>query len=128
MLLIRQIPFRRRRERLSKAVQPLTLVAATYASDDLVLILQFDRAISAAGVDVGQFQLFDGVFNFRSYVGGGVPTLDDPMTLRVELTELGAAGAGNVSMTAGAENGIVASGDGGTWSGVNDLRLPFPPP
>ena len=124
MLIIPTIPFRRQRKR-RKAPAALTLVAASYASDELVLILQFDRAIDIAGIDVGQFQLFDGVFNFRSYVGGGVPSLDDPVTARVPLTELGAAGAGNVSMFAGAENGIVASDDGGTWSGVSDLSLPF---
>lgn len=31
------------------------------------------------------------------------------------------------AMTVLDENGIVAVDDGGTWEGVNDLALPFPP-
>ena len=46
-------------------------------------------------------------------------------SVRISLQELGATGAGNVSLTVPPDNGIVAENDGGTWEGVNDLALPY---
>ena len=125
MLIIPTIPFRRQRQRTRRAPAALTLVAAAFNADDLYLTLTFDRAIEIAAIDVGQFHVFDGVFNNRSYVGDGTATLQGPAIVRVNVTELGATGAGVVAMSAGAGNGIVASDDGGTWEGVENLTLPF---
>jgi len=126
MISIPTIPFRSHRKR-SRRNPPaaLVLVAAAFNADEFYLTLTFDRAIDIAGIDVGQFHVFDGVFNFRSYVGDGTATLQGPAIVRVNVTELGATGAGVVAMSAGAENGIVASDDGGTWAGVENLTLPF---
>ena len=129
MLTIPPTKFRRHRRPFKKHGRAaLTLVAAAFNADDLYLTLTFDRAINIAAIDAGQFQVFDGVFNFRSYVGDGTPTLQGPAIVRVNVTELGATGAGVVAMSAGAENGVVASDDGGTWAGATNLSLPFPPP
>ena len=50
---------------------------------------------------------------------------ESPQSVRVALQELGATGAGSVTLTVLEENGIVAVDDGGTWEGVSDLSLPF---
>ena len=115
----------RPRSKRVKAPAALTLVAAAFNADEFYLTLTFDRAIDIAAIDVGQFHVFDGVFNNRSYVGDGTATLQGPAIVRVNVTELGATGAGSVTMSAGAENGIVAEDDGGTWAGVENLTLPF---
>ena len=128
MLIVLPPKFRTRRNRRRRRNAPaaLTLVSAFYAFDQLVLILVFDRAIDIAAVNVGAFGVFDGISNFRSYVGTGAPTLDDPVTLRLSLMELGATAAGSVTMRVSPENGIVASDDGGAWEGATDIALPFP--
>ena len=126
MLVIPKIEFRRKPKKRQPVARALTLTAAAFNADDLYVTLTFDRAIDIAGIDVGQFHVFDGVFNNRSYVGDGTATLQGPAIVRVAVTELGATGAGVITMTAGATNGIVAEDDGGTWAGVENLTLPFP--
>jgi hypothetical protein len=114
-----------RRVKRAKGAAALALVAAEYDATGPNVLMTFDRAVDAAGMDVGQVRVFDGVTAFRSFVGLGVMTQESPESVRVSLQELGATGAGNVSLTVLAENGIVAVDDGGTWDGVNDLALPF---
>jgi hypothetical protein len=127
MLITRKIPFRRRRTQKQAPPVPLELVAAAYDATGPNVLMTFDRAVDPTGMDVGQVRLFDGETTFRNYVGQGVMTPEGPESVRVSLMELGATGAGNVSLTVLDENGIVAVDDGGTWDGVNDLALPFPP-
>jgi hypothetical protein len=108
--------------------QALVLTAATFDATGPNVLMTFDRAVDAAGMDVGQVRLFDGVTTFRNYVGQGVMTQASPESVRVSLMELGATGAGDVTLTVLDENGIVAVDDGGTWEGVNELPLPFEAP
>jgi hypothetical protein len=108
-----------------KAPAALTLIAATFDAAGPNVLMTFDRAVDAAGMDVGQVRVFDGVTALRNYVGQGVMTQQQPNSVRVSLQELGATGAGNVSLTVLDENGIVAVDDGGTWEGVADLALPY---
>ena len=137
MLLPSAPQFRRRRGR-AKA-QPgagptppppvaLVLVSATYQTfDDPMLFLVFDRAIDIAGFEGSGILVDDGQFRLTLYDALGGLTLDDPQTLRIELTTVGASTvAGEVLLSAAADNGIVAVDDGGTWAGVSDLELPFP--
>jgi hypothetical protein len=116
---------KRIKPRLKPPPRALSLVRATYDASGPRVILTFDRAIDVTGIDVGQFRVLDGVTSFRNYYGSGVPTLDDPATMRLSLTELGATGAGSVTLTVLDENGIKAVDDGGTWGGVDELALPF---
>jgi hypothetical protein len=129
MLVIPPIKYQKRNVPLKKkqpaAPKALTLVSATYDPTGPRVTLTFDRAVDASGMDVGQVRVFDGATTFRNYVGQGVQTAETPQSVRVSLQELGATGAGNVTLTVLEENGIVAVDDGGTWSGVSDLSLPF---
>jgi len=47
-------------------------------------------------------------------------------SVRLTLAVVGDAPGGVLTLTAAADNGIVAAGDGGAWAGVTDLLLPFP--
>jgi hypothetical protein len=134
MIIVPPIPFLRRRSRRA-AVQPgppppvaLTLVSATYQTfDDPFLTLTFDRAIDIAGFEGSGILVDDGQFRMTLFDALGALTLEDPQTLRIELTTVGpSTAAGEVLLTAGANNGIVAVDDGGTWAGVSNLALPFP--
>jgi hypothetical protein len=114
-----------RRVTRKKSAAALVLTAATFDATGPNVLMTFDRAVDATGMDVGQVRLFDGETTFRNYVGQGVMTQASPESVRVSLTELGATGAGNVSLTVLDENGIVAVDDGGTWEGVSGLALPY---
>jgi hypothetical protein len=118
---------RKGKPKARKAPAALTLISATYDASGPRAILTFDRAVDASGADAGQLRLYDGVTTLRNYVGQNVSDQPTPQSLRIALQELGAAGAGNVSLTVLDENGIVAVDDGGTWDGVTDVVLPFPP-
>jgi hypothetical protein len=125
MLVIKPIEFKRKPRKTPPAPRALSMISATYDASGPRVILTFDRAIDLTGIDVGQFRVFDGVTSFRNYYGSGVPTLDDPATIWLSLTELGATGAGSVTLTVLGENGIKAVDDGGKWEGVDELALPF---
>jgi hypothetical protein len=103
---------------------PLVLVSATYdrpASVDLT----FDRAIDVSGIDPAALLVWDGEFGFE-YQGDGEVELLSPTTVRVLLNGIAEWTGEGVTMSVGADNGIVASDDGGMWAGVTDLALPFP--
>ena len=118
---------RRHRQRITKAVQPLTLVEASFDSGGPFAFLQFDRAIDISSMDPSEIQVGDGVNTLYRYIGTpGGATLEDPTTLRLELTIFGADADGQLTLTATTATGIVASDDGGTWAGVAALPLPYP--
>jgi hypothetical protein len=119
----RRVPWTRKHDAPLPAA--LTLVSATFDATGPRVTLTFDRAVDASGMDVGQVRVFDGATTFRNYVGQGAQTAETPQSVRVSLQELGATGAGNVTLTVLEENGIVAVDDGGTWEGVDELALPF---
>jgi hypothetical protein len=125
-------PFRHRaREHAStaEATPPpvaLTLGGATYDTDDFSVVLTFDRAVDASGLNAAAVTLEDGEFAAGSFVGSGPATVIGPTTIRVFLEEIGGPSVPDVELTATAMTGIVAVDDGGTWEGVTGLVLPFP--
>jgi hypothetical protein len=105
----------------------LTLVLATYDPASAVE-LTFDRPIDVAAMDVTTVLVNDGDIMDCKYAGwpDPPPALTGPATVRVTLNGVADDGDPGVHLTVGAGNGIVATGDGGTWAGVDGLALPFP--
>ena len=104
----------------------LVLVSATYDTDDLSVVLTFDRAVDAAGLDAAAITVDDGVYAAGFFVGSGPATVVNPTTIKVFLEEVGPPTVPDVELSATAATGIVAVDDGGTWGGVTALVLPFP--
>ena len=104
-------------------VVPPTLVAVAIDYENSVE-LTFDRAIDVAGVDPAELSVDDASVGW-SYVGAAPVTLVNPTTVRVTLQEAGDSTGPDTRMTVTAGNGIVALGDGGTWTGVSDVVIPF---
>jgi hypothetical protein len=100
----------------------LTLVAASYDSVALTLLLTFDRAIDISGMDGSQISVDDQVEGNR-FLAEGSPTMSDPQSVLIELTYVGPASGSLVLLNAAAGNGIVAVDDGGAWAGVVDWVL-----
>jgi hypothetical protein len=103
----------------------LNLVAATYDTDDFSVVLAFDRAVDASGLDAAQVMLDDGVYAAGSFVGSGPATVINPTTIRVFHEEIGGPTVPDVELSATALTGIVAVDDGGTWAGVTNVVLPL---
>ena len=104
----------------------LTLVSATYDTDDFSVVLTFDRAVDASALVASAITLDDGVYAAGSFVGSGPATVVNPTTIKVFLEEIGGPSVPDVELSATAATGIVAVDDGGTWPGVTGLVLPFP--
>jgi len=104
----------------------LTLVSATYDTDDFSVVLTFDRAVDASALVASAITLDDGVYAAGSFVGSGPATVINPTTIKVFLEEIGGPSVPDVELSATAATGIVAVDDGGTWPGVTGLVLPFP--
>jgi hypothetical protein len=134
MLINTPPPFRKSR-RLAKRKPPsapptpvaLTLVSAEFiAIDGTFLRMTFDRAIDIAAMDGSAVVVDDTVNLGQRFVATGAATLESPTTVHVVLVEDGDATGTGTTLTAAADNGIVAVDDGGTWAGVTDLVLPYP--
>jgi hypothetical protein len=104
----------------------LTLVSASYDSDDFSVTLAFDRAVDASGLDAAAVTVDDGEFAAGRFVGSGPATVINPTTIKVFLEEVGGPTVPDVELSATAARGIVGVDDGGTWAGVTGLVLPFP--
>jgi hypothetical protein len=104
----------------------LTLVAASYDTDEFSVTLVFDRAVDASGLDAAAVTVDDGEFAAGRFVGSGPATVINPTTIKVFLEEVGGPTVPDVELTSTAASGIVATDDGGTWAGVAGLVLPFP--
>jgi hypothetical protein len=52
--------------------------------------------------------------------------MDGPSAVVIGLLEIGPSISEDTVLSAGAGNGIVAVDDGGVWSGVSELVLPYP--
>ena len=104
----------------------LTLVEASFATDDYVSVrLTFDRAVDASGIDGTQITLGVNEFGYLYNATGAVVVLD-PQTIEITCVQIGGWEGDNI-LNATSGTGIVAVDDGGTWDGVMDLALPFPP-
>jgi hypothetical protein len=104
----------------------LTLVSATYDTDEFSVTLAFDRAVDASGLDAAAVTVDDGVYAAGSFVGSGPATVVNATTIKVFLEEIGGPSVPDVELSATAATGMVAVDDGGTWPGVTALVLPFP--
>jgi hypothetical protein len=105
---------------------PLTLVSAAYDNDSVTLTLTFDRAIDIDAIDVTQVVVDDDVFTGSRLVGFESAVLVNATTVRVPLNPIDGAMHPDIHLTVEPGNGIVAVDDGGTWSGVTALELPWP--
>ncbi|HEV7297912.1 MAG TPA: hypothetical protein VGN72_00990 [Tepidisphaeraceae bacterium] len=129
------VPMKRKRNRKRRdttasppapPVEPLTLVSAVYDGDvELVLTLTFSRAIDVDAIDGAAIIVNDPGAMLDRLIGTGGATLEGPATVRIGLvTQSVPPVPGPVTLTAGADNGIVAV-DGGAWAGVTAVVLPF---
>lgn len=107
-----------------KAAVALNLVATTYQSGASVR-LTFDRAVDLSAIHVTAVYVNDDDSD-EAYTGAGTATRVSAQEVQVPLAILhGSTGPGTQLSVSGA-SGIVAVDDGGTWSGVSVLPLPFP--
>src|SRR5687768_2021401 len=104
----------------------LTLVEAAYDEVAQTIRLTFDRAIDIATLDGAQITVDDGAITGSRYEAVGAASLDGPAAVVIGLLELGPTEDPGTLLSAGAGTGIVAVDDGGTWSGVTDVALPYP--
>ena len=114
---------RKRKQTIITSAPALVLISATYAPEQYVE-LTFDRAINVDGVQPTQFVIQDDEFSGWLAVGWDWKQ-QSPTTVRIKLDRADTATESGVHMTVSAGNGIVAVDDGGVWSGVTDLELPF---
>jgi hypothetical protein len=120
----------RRRLRLKPApsappAAALTLVSASFNPDSPGIVLTFDRAINIDAIAPDQFHVNDDVFTGSLFVGDPDGAGVGGATMSLIMDVAGVASGGQVVLSVGAANGIVAVDDGGTWAGVTDLALPF---
>ena len=90
------------------------------------LTLVFDRAIDIAAFVPSAITVEDPSGSGFGFVGTGVVDTPDAQTVVVEMGSTGTAEGTLDVVTATAGTGIVAVDDGGTWSGVSGLGLPYP--
>ena len=114
----------RRKPYVSSRPSPagLVLISATF-NGTFTINLVFDRAIDVSGFNGPAITLIDGPDGLL-WQGQNATLLSD-VSVRISLTNTGGATGDDVLLTATAASGIVASDDGGTWSGCSDLVLPF---
>ncbi len=116
---------RKRRAIGSPGPVALMLVAAEF-DPSVSVTLTFDRDIDITSL-VASAVIVNDAPEAIAYRGDGPGTLLTPRKVVIALVEDGGQGGPVVTLTAGAGNGIVADDDGGTWAGVTDVALPFPP-
>jgi hypothetical protein len=102
----------------------LTLVSASFDPDGREIYLTFDRPVDIAALVVAQFAVTDGP-DGHQLVGFATPFLISPTEVQVLMQITGAAAGADTLLDVGADNGIVAVDDGGTWVGASALALPF---
>ncbi len=122
------IPAPRRVHRKRRASAPALPVALVLVAAELLaeaIQLTFDRAIALDDLDGSALRVDDNE-SATTYVGINSAVLIDPATVQITLTYLEYYSGGARILTAGANSGIVAVDDGGTWAGGEALPLPFP--
>ena len=123
-------PAKRASERRKiRPVAALTLVAAEFSPDGDAAYVQltFDRPVGIAALDATAVRVAQGPpvgFVWEGVAGGG--TLVAPAVVRIDLSPFDPFAGPGTTLTAGADTGIVAADDGGTWAGVVGLGLPYP--
>ena len=121
-------PRHRRRHSVSSSPAPvaLTLLEASFDEGGPSVRLAFDRAIDIAGFVGSAITVDAGNVTGTRYVATGSATLDGPSAVVIGLVATVPSASGDTLLDASAGNGIVAIDDGGVWSGVSELVLPYP--
>ena len=104
----------------------LVLVAATYDVGIPSVTLTFDRAINIGAFNGASVVVDDQADSGNQYQGTGGAIHAGPTGIEIVLADPTPASGSGTTLTVTGANGIVASGDGGTWAGVTALALPFP--
>ena len=104
----------------------LTLVEASFDEGGPTVRLGFDRAIDIVGLVGAQITVDAGNVTGTQYQATGTATMDGPNAVVIGLVGLIPSGSPDTLLNAVAGNGIVAIDDGGLWSGVSELVLPYP--
>ena len=124
------IPFIPKRKAKAPAqpppVESLVLTSAFYSSEELILLLQFDRDIDISELDGSQISVNDPADNHQRYLATGSSQLISANYVQIQLDPAGSATGTQAALSAGANSGIVAVNGGGTWAGATDLSLPYP--
>lgn len=105
--------------------QALTLVSAVFTNIPARVTLTFDRPVDILGFVGDQVTVKSAPMEAR-YRGNIPATLVSPAVVLITLAQFAPQLGGGNRLTATAGTGIVAVNDGGTWSGVTDLLMPFP--
>lgn len=105
-------------------VEPLVLTACDW-EPGTTITLTFDRAIDIAELDGSQIQVVDGSGTGFIYVATGDAEMFDPMTIAIGLNVIEDSFDPGPRLNASATNGIVASGDGGAWAGIENAPIPL---
>ncbi|HEY0008775.1 MAG TPA: hypothetical protein VGB55_08635 [Tepidisphaeraceae bacterium] len=102
---------------------PPVLVGVAYESAG-AMQLQFDRAVNVGAANTTKIVVSDATLGqtLRGTGPVGQQSGDDAI---VFLETVGPSEGPGVRLTAGAETGIVATGGGGAWAGVNGVEIPF---
>lgn len=133
MLIATPAKFRRRGRIIQSAAPPkppgaaLVLVLAYYDENLAQLTLVFDRAIKIPAFNGSAITVVDGSYDMFIYNGDGPVFIFDGSSVQIPLVITGDYNVDGVRLTAGADTGIIAVNDGGTWPGVTNLILPYEP-
>ena len=117
---------RQPKQKAKAAAKALTLTAAVYDSDELLLVLTFDRAVDVSGIVGAAILVDDQQHNDATFAATGAVELVSEAVVQIGLELVGDSTGVGVFLNAAAGNGIVAVDDGGAWAGATDLVLPFP--
>ena len=121
-------PRRRRKRRNLPTAGPLVLVAATYDVNVPSLRLSFDRAIDISAFNGSAVVVDDSADSGNAYVGTGGAFHVGANALEIFLVDPTPATGSGTTLSAAADNGIVALAPpvGAAWAGVTELALPYP--
>ena len=118
-------PPRQRAHHKRRPAASLVMIAAQFrVGGGGSITITFDRYIDIAAINPGAVRVVDGVTTLMSYVGSSAIAFG-PGTVKIFCTSTGSVPAGTQILNAGANSGIVAVNDGGTWAGAVNVGLPF---
>lgn len=116
---------RRRRGGAESTGAPVLVAASFNMGAVYTVTLAFDRAIDVSGIDGAAIVVDDALFDKLRFTATGAIEVLSASSLRIELIEAGEDTGTGQTLTASADNGIVAVHGRLPWPGVSDLPLPF---
>ena len=124
-------PYRRRRrvKPRATAVVPVergpVLVVATFDGDGTTLALAFDRDVNFVGFEPERIVVDDAAGTGGRFVGVGIERGLRGGDFYLAMQWTGPSQGQGVTLTAGADTGIVAMDGGEPWAGADAVQLPF---